>query len=171
MISAVGSTTCATKASCRRSTPRSIGTVSWVRSIARRLGRALHRYDPGHGHQGPRFGAAECRLLSRHGRQEGHHPVPPLARAELGTTLRQVRGKRRADAGRVCVRMGAHLAFCAASPIPPHISEFDVMGAMRGKPVDLVSYTQLPILSCFHRRLFVVPFASFASIAVNKFLQ
>ncbi|MFM9888953.1 MAG: UbiD family decarboxylase [Burkholderiales bacterium] len=38
------------------------------------------------------------------------------------------------------------LAFCAASPIPPHISEFDVMGAMRGKPVDLVQCETVPLM-------------------------
>ena len=37
------------------------------------------------------------------------------------------------------------LPFCAASPIPPDVSEYDVMGAMRGAPVELVDCETVPL--------------------------
>ncbi len=38
------------------------------------------------------------------------------------------------------------LPFCASSPIPPDVSEYDVMGAMRGEPVDLVKCETVPLM-------------------------
>jgi 4-hydroxy-3-polyprenylbenzoate decarboxylase len=37
------------------------------------------------------------------------------------------------------------LPFCAASPIPPDVSEYDVMGAIRGAPVELVDCETVPL--------------------------
>lgn len=37
------------------------------------------------------------------------------------------------------------LPFCAASPIPPDVSEYDVMGALRGSPVELVDCETVPL--------------------------
>lgn len=38
------------------------------------------------------------------------------------------------------------LPFCASSPIPPDVSEYDVMGAMRGEPVELVKCETVPLM-------------------------
>ncbi len=38
------------------------------------------------------------------------------------------------------------LPFCASSPIPPDVSEYDVMGALRGEPVDLVKCETVPLM-------------------------
>ena len=38
------------------------------------------------------------------------------------------------------------LPFCAASPLPPDVSEFEVMGALRGAPVELVRCETVPLL-------------------------
>jgi UbiD family decarboxylase len=37
------------------------------------------------------------------------------------------------------------LEFCASSPIPPDVSEYDVMGAVRGAPVELVDCETVPL--------------------------
>ena len=37
------------------------------------------------------------------------------------------------------------LPFCASSPIPPDVSEYDVMGAIRGAPVELVDCETVPL--------------------------
>ena len=37
------------------------------------------------------------------------------------------------------------LPFCASSPIPPDVSEYDVMGAVRGAPVELVDCETVPL--------------------------
>ena len=37
------------------------------------------------------------------------------------------------------------LPFCAASPVPPDVSEYDVMGALRGAPVELVDCETVPL--------------------------
>jgi 4-hydroxy-3-polyprenylbenzoate decarboxylase len=37
------------------------------------------------------------------------------------------------------------LQFCAAAPIPPDVSEYDVMGAIRGAPVELVDCETVPL--------------------------
>ena len=37
------------------------------------------------------------------------------------------------------------LPFCAASPVPPDVSEYDVMGALRGAPVELVNCETVPL--------------------------
>jgi 4-hydroxy-3-polyprenylbenzoate decarboxylase len=38
------------------------------------------------------------------------------------------------------------LPFCASSPIPPDISEYEVMGALRGAPVELVECETVPLM-------------------------
>jgi UbiD family decarboxylase len=38
------------------------------------------------------------------------------------------------------------LAFLAATPLPPDVSEYDVMGAIRGQPVELVQCETVPLL-------------------------
>lgn len=38
------------------------------------------------------------------------------------------------------------LPFCASSPIPNDVSEFDVMGALRGEPVELVKCETVPLM-------------------------
>ncbi len=37
------------------------------------------------------------------------------------------------------------LPFCASSPVPPDVSEYDVMGAIRGAPVELVDCETVPL--------------------------
>ena len=37
------------------------------------------------------------------------------------------------------------LPFCASSPVPPDVSEYDVMGALRGAPVELVDCETVPL--------------------------
>ncbi len=37
------------------------------------------------------------------------------------------------------------LPFCGSSPLPPDVSEFDVMGAIRGEPVELVDCETVPL--------------------------
>ncbi len=37
------------------------------------------------------------------------------------------------------------LAYLACSPLPPDVSEYDVMGALRGKPVELVNCETVPL--------------------------
>ena len=37
------------------------------------------------------------------------------------------------------------LPFCASSPVPPDVSEYDVMGALRGAPVELVDCATVPL--------------------------
>jgi len=38
------------------------------------------------------------------------------------------------------------LPFCAATPFPPDVCEYDVMGAMRGAPVELVKCETVPLM-------------------------
>ena len=52
------------------------------------------------------------------------------------------------------------LPFCAASPLPPDVSEYDVMGALRGEPVDLVKCETVPLMVPANAEIVVEGFIS-----------
>ena len=91
-------------------------------------------------HQGPEHRRDERRHLSRHGRRPRHHPDPDVARPAYRPPRHRVARASGAKEMPIAVAIGwePSIGFCAGSPVPKGICEYDVMGAIRGEPVDLV---------------------------------
>ena len=97
--------------------------------------------DPGHRRH-------ECRHLSRHGRRHRTRiPILMWRAQHIGhhVTAWQNGGGTEMPIA-VAIGWEPSLGFCAGSPVPKGVCEYDVMGAIRGAPVELVKCETVDLL-------------------------
>ena len=118
-----------------------------VAALAPARRRPLHQHHARLGHPRSGLGQHECRHLSRHGRRPKDTIPMLLWRAQnCGQDCRSMatRAPRRCRSPS-SIGWEPCMPFCAGSPMPTDVSEYDVMGAIRGAPVELVECETVPL--------------------------